>query len=88
MNNNNTTYKKIEGKDLIQGNTYYLDNSGVDKAIYRGILTDGAGEDRCLFSPIGHTQYYLYDDTNYGGGYEGMFSLWNEGFFYEKVDNQ
>ena len=87
MNNNNTALKKIEGKDLIEGNTYYLDNSGVDKAIYKGRLKDGTQDYRCLFDPIGDTCYSLYTDESYGGGYEGMFSLWNEGFFYEKVEN-
>ncbi len=80
----NATYKKIEGKNLIIGNTYYLDNGGINKAIYEGIMEGGAGKDRCLFTPIGHTQYFLYDDSHHGGGYGGMFTIWTEGNFYEK----
>ena len=76
-------YKKIEGKDLIKGNTY-CDVDGSYKCIYEGMIKGILGEDRCLFTPIGNTCYILYNGKDYGGKYNGKFSLHMTGHFYEE----
>ena len=77
-------YKKIEGKDLIKGNTY-CDVDGSYKCIYEGMIKVLHGDDRCLFTPIGDTCYILYSRRDYDGKYNGKFSLHTNGYFYEEV---
>ena len=77
------TYTKIEGKDLIKGNTY-CDVDGSYKCIYEGKIKAISGEDRYLFTPIGYTCYILYNGKDYGGKYNGKFSLHTSGIFYKE----
>lgn len=77
-------YKKIDGKDLIQGTTYYLDDRGQDKAIYEGVMQERSIGPGHLFTPIGSTTYITYTFGEYDGKYVGKFSLGNSGNFYEQ----
>lgn len=79
-----TTYIEVQGKDLIKGNTYYLDDRGVDKGIYEGTMKGSRGDTRHLFTPIANVSYCVYDKRDYDGQYVGQFSLPLSGWFYIK----
>lgn len=81
-------YKKVEGRDLIEGNTYSLSSGGEEKAIYRGTMySPGLRQTRCLFKSLEKkTVYVLYDESVYDGKYTGLYSIGKEGgYFYEEV---
>ena len=78
-------YKKVEGEDLIEGNTYFLSKYGDEKAVYKGIMySKTMKETRCLFQSLEKkTKYAVYNKINYDGRYEGLFSLSMEnGYFF------
>ncbi len=76
--------KKIAGENLIVGKTYYMEREGINKGVYEGEITI-YGMVRCLFTPVGETEYLLYFDNDYDGEYVGKYSITIWGDFFEKT---
>lgn len=77
-------YRRVLGKNLIEGNIYYTDDEGHNKVVYEGRLE----EDKlsCLFTPIGNTNYLLYGEHHYDGKYVGKYTLRLDGYFYKEIN--
>jgi len=80
-------YKRIDGKDLIEKTAYCLDEHGIDKVIYEGVILNSLNQERCLLTPIGRVRYITYGSGDYNGKYIGKFSLALDGYFYEEINN-
>lgn len=81
-------YKKVEGKDLIEGDIYFLSRNGDEKVLYKGIVYNNTmKEPRCLFQSLEkETGYVRYGEEHYDGKYIGLFSINMErGYFFKEI---